>query len=256
MIQSLRQEFQRRNAASKRILLILDFDGTLAPIVADPNLARVGVANLRTLRRLEGHRNVRICVLSGRLKVQLVARIPVRGVLLIGEHGLSLARQGTLQRRRLKRNLSEITRGIGDLVRSEPGAVLEKKDMSLTVHFRRVRPRLKGRFVAALKGRLDSFAAEKRFKLRHGKEIYEVLPNLDWGKGRVAAKLAQRSGPDSIVIAIGDDSTDEEMFQQLPEALTVKVGPGKTAARFRLADPKEVSKFLNWLDKQIGQKKQ
>lgn len=249
-MKSLEQEFQRRSADSKRIVLILDFDGTLAPIVAKPEMARIGKAQLQTLRRLQRCRNIDIVILSGRVKSELTSRIPIRGVSIIGEHGLVQVPRAAWRRSRWKKSLLDLTQELGPVVTAESGALLESKAMSLAVHFRRVKAERQEMFVAKLRRRLKEFPGTKNFRLRRGKKILEVLPDIDWGKGKIAEQIERRQGSKALVLAIGDDETDEEMFQHLKKALTIKVGRGKTAAKFRLSGTREVLRFLNWLAKE------
>lgn len=90
------------------------------------------------------------------------------------------------------------------------------------------------------------------FFLRQGRKVFEILPRVQWDKGsavlRILERLRETHSVEIALCYIGDDTTDECAFRQLPAAITVRVGESQpTAARFHLAGDEEVSKFLNWI---------
>lgn len=250
----LQREFRDRAVRAKRFLFLLDFDGTLSSIVRDPDQARLGKSHVSALRRLRRHRYVSIVILSGRPKRELVSRIPVRGMTLIGEHGLEVADLRQWNPRDWKRCLQSVRRRVEALVAEERGARLEVKSRSLTIHFREVRAGRQRNFHFQIQELLKVLSRSNAFRIRDGKKILEVLPPVAWGKGEVASRIAKKASPNSLLVAIGDDETDEEMFRILRGALCVKVGRGKSAAPFRLSGPPEVARFLSWAEKEIVRK--
>ncbi len=247
----LQEEFRERAEAAKRFLFLLDFDGTLSAIVRDPADARLGAGHRSTLRRLARRRDVSIVILSGRTGSDLARRVPIRGIVLRGEHGL----EGSDSRLRVPaswpRTLRFLLKEMGPLVSREEGAWLERKSLSFTVHFREVKAGRQRAFCSRILAALKRLSLGKSSRVRTGKKIVEVLPPVAWGKGEIAARIAKKAGPGTLVLAIGDDETDEEMFRALPAALTIRVGRGKTSARFRLAGPSAVAGFLSWTERAI-----
>jgi alpha,alpha-trehalase len=123
------------------------------------------------------------------------------------------------------------------------GTLIEHKSLTISVHFRLVAPAQKPevqRLVEeATRSRLDAV------RLRAGKEIVEIRPAIDWNKGTAARWIRDRLGArDWLTVCAGDDLTDEDMFHELPDAVSIKVGPGPTAARFRVADTGEFATLL------------
>jgi trehalose 6-phosphate phosphatase len=180
------------------VVLVTDFDGTLADIVPDPTQAAARPEALDALRRLV-HLLADVIVLSSRTHAQLEVLVPVQGVRLIGDSGLALPRHA--QKEALDRFNSDAMK----LLEKIPGAWLEIKPASSAVHFRNtymngermldhVRPLLDGRLEAKL-----------------GRKVIEVhAPKA--GKGTALAALLPALDPRGIV-CFGDDENDRPMFE-------------------------------------------
>ena len=128
-----------------------------------------------------------------------------------------------------------------------PGAWVEKKTFSLSVHSRQVeeanRQRLRDEVTWCLSNDLPSI------EMTEGKMVFEIRPRLDWNKGFAALWIKERIGVrDPLTIYIGDDRTDEDAFECLADGITVKVGrPVNSAAGYFVESAVQVKDFLAWL---------
>lgn len=219
------------------LLLLLDFDGTLAPLRRDPDRVRIPPAVRACLRRLA--RAATVAVISGRSLPDLRRRVGLPGLIYAGNHGLDIAgaglrlRRGASARPRLRRLARRLERELSPL-----GARVEDKGLTLSVHHRGVPPRRR----AAARRALDRLAGD--FRVRAGKKVWEVLPEPRWDKGRAALWILRRRP--GLAVAIGDDTTDEDMFRALGRrGFCVKVGPGPTSAGYRVRGIREAGLFLD-----------
>src|SRR5262249_14226308 len=131
-----------------------------------------------------------------------------------------------------------------------PGAQLERKHFSVAAHYRNVNEDDTCRVALAV----DAVAARHR-ELRRidGKKVYELLPDIDWNKGKAVLWLLEALGVergDALPIFIGDDRTAEDAFRVLEKrgvAILVSEQPQVTAASYQLKNPEEVECFLREL---------
>ena len=136
---------------------------------------------------------------------------------------------------------------LAPLVAAVPGALLEVKPASVAVHVRQVTDRVAA---AALLEQADA-AADPSLTKKPGKEVLE-LAVTDADKGSALLRLRDDLGA-AATVYLGDDRTDEDAFRVLPPGdLTVKVGEGETAARFRVPDPAAVVVLLGALADALG----
>lgn len=249
------RELQRtlRDAAARpgSWLIGLDFDGTLSPLARRPDLARLTEPTRRLLVRLARSPEVSLAFISGRSLRDIVNRIGLRGARYAGNHGLEIRGPGAAWRHpkavSAAADLRALSRGLGSAVKAFPGAFVEDKRLTLSVHHRGMAPRHEEALAKLLARSLTPFAL--RLKLARGKKTWEVRPRASWNKGNALLKIARSLGRLNHVLFVGDDRTDEEGFRVLgPRAVTVKVGgAGKTAARFRLRRQGDVVRLLERL---------
>lgn len=227
--------------AARPLLVALDFDGTLAPLQDDPAASRILPAGVGVLADLAATDGVELALVSGRAMADLhaLAEVPV-GTFLIGSHGAERAR---VSRFGLDRDVVELGAEQSDLLaalgaraaavaRGRDGVWVETKPTAVVVHTR-------------LAERADAEPAQEQalalgtelgVRTLHGKDVVE-LSVLPADKGTALQALRHEIGA-PVVLYAGDDVTDEHAFAALdPQDVTVKVGAGETAARFRVADP-------------------
>lgn len=228
-------------------LVALDFDGVLAPLVDDPAASRALPASARALARLVDA-GVPVALVSGRSLADLWAVAqPPPGAHLVGGHGAEHGRatEDGLVREPFDlppdgaRALADLTAALEALTDGTTARV-EHKPASVVLHTRTAGPDDARRLTdAAL-----ALGRDAGVDVLTGKDVVE-LSVLEVSKGEALRTLRSRLGVTRVFYA-GDDVTDERAFAALePQDVTVKVGPGATAARHRLADPAAVAVLLD-----------
>lgn len=235
--------------ARRPLLVALDFDGTLAPLQDDPEASRLLPEAVTALRDLAAHPGaVRLALVSGRPAADLhrLADVPA-GTVLIGSHGAERARVGEHGLDRDVLTLTDdqsdrLTRLGGEMqavARGRDGVWVETKPAAVVVHTRMADA---GTGEAAEREALGVGQRLGSVTL-HGKKVVEVSV-LDADKGAALVALRDELGAGAVLSA-GDDVTDEHAFEALgPDDLTVKVGDGSTAARYRVPDPEALAGLL------------
>jgi trehalose 6-phosphate phosphatase len=225
--------------ACSRTLIAFDFDGTLAPIVREPERAAMQSSTRRLLREVA---NAYPCVvISGRSRVDVRRR--VRGVSLVevlGNHGIEPWHASAVARRRVRGWIPLLQRRLHGI----PGAAIEDKGDSLSLHYRRCPDKRKARR-RILAAAADLLGA----KLTGGKQVLNVLPAGAPDKGQALVRARTRSGCDTAVY-LGDDETDEDVFglDQPGQLLTVRVGRRRgSAAAYYIRRQTEIDRVLRSL---------
>ncbi len=219
-------------AAAPSLLVAADYDGTLAPIVDDPTEAFPHRPALGALTELAACEEVHGAIVSGRARDVLAGLTgePER-VVLIGSHGAEAP--GAV----VDDEIGELIDALVAVAGRHEGAHVERKPAGGAVHYRHA---FQPAEVAAEARRV---AAEHGARAIDGKQVVEVVVG-DADKGTAVAALRERLGGPPLVF-FGDDTTDEDVFGSLgPGDVGVKVGPGPTAARYRVADPEAVAAAL------------
>jgi trehalose-phosphatase len=233
----------RALARTPHLLAASDFDGVLAPIVSQPSAARPLPRSVDALTALAGLPDTDVAAISGRALDDLRTLLsPPPGVHLVGSHGsefgpgLSLTPERADLRRRVESGLAELVDG-------RPGVALETKPVSVAVHVRNA-PRDVA--AAVLSEVLAGPATWDGVHVSEGKEVVELVV-VDASKGTALDLLRAQVGATGVLF-VGDDVTDERAFAVLRDSdVGVKVGPGETLARHRVADPDEVTTLLEFL---------
>jgi trehalose 6-phosphate phosphatase len=190
----------RLAAEPRRAAILLDVDGTLAPIVERPDEARVPEETRRELARLASSYALVACV-SGRAGAEVERMVGVSGVAVVGEHGLELApeAEGWAER------IATFAAGV-----DWPA---ERKRLSLTFHFRRADDEAAAR---AYLTQVEAAARDEGLVPRWGRMVLEVRPPVDANKGTAVAALLRRAAVSRGLYA-GDDTTDLDAFAGLAD---------------------------------------
>src|SRR5215831_8641319 len=182
MIPSGLEHVQDIARSGDRLAVFLDYDGTLTPFVSHPENAWLSESMRQTLRSLAGR--VSVAILSGRDLDDVRGRVHVDGIVYAGSHGFDIAGAGGLRRELgaaylpvLDAAEMELREALDDI----PGAQLERKHFSVAAHYRNVNESDAVRVAEAV----DTVAARHRELRRiNGKKVYELLPDIDWHKGK------------------------------------------------------------------------
>jgi trehalose 6-phosphate phosphatase len=252
----LRDEDLAPLAAARPLVVLLDVDGTLAPIAARPEDARVPDDTRAAVRRLAESPGVHVALVSGRPAADARRLVGVDGVWAIGSHGAErVAPDGGAEidpsvaahEDAVARAAAALTGALGTV----PGVLVECKRWSTAVHYRLADRARVPDIVAAAR------AAAEREGLRagDGKEVVELRAPVDVDKGTAVLALLDRLGGRAAGAAslfVGDDVTDEDGFRRLADvagALTVRVGraDATTAASVVVDDPATVRDLLERL---------
>jgi trehalose-phosphatase len=239
---------RRRIAGARRVALILDFDGTLVAYAPRPDLVRLAPATRRTLQRLARNPRVRLSIISGRRRPELVQYIGLRNIRYLGAYGWEngvrrkvsrLDRAAVAKARRALRPL------LANFFSANTSAWLEDKRFLLAVHYERAD--LAARRL--LRAALQTIARSSRGRLRvlDNWEDSEVVPRKFRDKGHASRGVLAAAGrARALPVYFGDNLSDEPAFVALRRGITVRVGPSRAATRahFQLRSPAEVTTAL------------
>ncbi len=236
--------------AARKRLLLLDYDGSLVGFYDRPEDAAPPPDLLKVLAALISLQQNSVMILSGRKRVDLERWFGgLLGLWLAAEHGALLRPAGSAQWEPLRpdsprRLLDRVRPVLRHFVDRTPGSFIEEKEFSLVWHYRMSEPRFSDWLAQELVAMLEDMLAETELRAIRGRKIVEVRPG--WlHKGAVARRFVTLAGPAEFQLAVGDDRTDEDMFEALDaEAWTIHVGAGRSRARFAVSAPPDVVTFL------------
>ena len=245
-----------RAAASGTLLVACDYDGTLAPIVDDPDRAAPLLGAIDALADLAALPATWVSLVSGRSLDALVAlACPPRAIGLIGSHGAErVAPAGAADREvghdpaglprpphhEAAQLLKELVAEVGAEVALVPGSRIETKPVGVAFHYRLADPVAGARAADAL---IERLANRPGVHVRTGKMVAEFAV-AGANKGEALKALIDQTEPD-VTVFVGDDVTDEDGFAVLGDAdIGIKVGSEVTAATHRVASPDEVLAVL------------
>lgn len=242
--------------AGKRLMLFFDYDGTLAPIQPTPPQAFLSAENRRLLEVLA--RRCQIIIISGRALTDLKQKVGIEGLVYVGNHGLEiegedLKFEGVVPAEYLE-IMASVKEKIAERLSVIAGVLIEDKGLTLSVHYRLVRPDQFSQVVAAVEEECFEYLKQNKISLNAGKKVIELKPPVTWDKGKASLWLLEKqemTAPEGRVfpIYVGDDVTDEDAFGALKsKGTTVFVGEqGPSQAQYYLKDPSEVTQLLGRL---------
>ena len=251
MLPSALEHVQEIAAPSGRVAVFLDYDGTLTPIVSHPENAWLSDSMRQVVLELAAR--VPVAILSGRDLDNIRRCVNIDGIVYAGSHGFDIAGPRGLRRQLATEFLPKLDmaeKELHEALDGISGARLERKRFSIAAHYRNVSEN----DVAKVQRAVATVAARQR-ELRRidGKKVYELLPDIDWDKGKAVLWLLETPGlkeGNVRPIYIGDDRTDEDAFRALEQrgiGILVSEQLQPTAARYALKGPWEVERFLRTL---------
>ncbi|CAZ94174.1 bifunctional alpha,alpha-trehalose-phosphate synthase (UDP-forming)/trehalose-phosphatase [Zobellia galactanivorans] len=231
---------------AKKRLLFLDYDGTLAGFHNDPQKAGPDEQLYELLDILNEQPNTVLYLISGRDKDTFTQWFLPKKYNMIVEHGVWISQEGEPFRmlENVKNDWMEKVRPVLEsFVDRTPGSFIEEKNYSLAWHYRKTDPDFGSKRAMELSTTLTSLIGTDDLSLLNGNKVVEVKSS-NVNKGRASVRILGEDEYD-FVFAIGDDWTDEFMFQELPEStVTVKVGIQKTAAKYYVESTQKVRGLL------------
>ncbi|RID68236.1 hypothetical protein BRARA_C00407 [Brassica rapa] len=235
--------FEKIKEASggKQIVIFLDYDGTLSPIVDDPDKAFMSSKVYNFVKLAE--------------------------LYYAGSHGMDIKgpAKGFSRHKRVKQSLlyqpasdylpmiDEVYRQLLEKTKSTPGVIVENNKFCASVHFRCVDEKKWSELVLQVRSVLKEYP---RLKLNQGRKVFEIRPMIEWDKGKALEFLLESLGfgnsNNVFPVYIGDDRTDEDAFKLLRDrgegcGVLVSKFPKDTDASYYLQDPSEVMNFLQRL---------
>jgi trehalose 6-phosphate synthase/phosphatase len=244
--QALVHAFQQ----AKHRLICLDYDGTLRNFVGspDPNAAKPSFALRTLLRQLADMPNTKVCVVSGRPREVLQDWFKGLSISLAAEHGAWVRdseewsqEQATFQS--YKKQALPVMKKYAERT---PGAEIEEKTFAVVWHYRKVPTELAYARNAGLRHELNVLFGNTEIGVFNGNKIIEVKPR-NIHKGFVVSDMLAMH-PSDFVLCAGDDYTDEDMFEHVPDdAYSIKVGPGDTRANYQIESIEKLLALLRSL---------
>ncbi len=233
--------------SSRKRLIILDYDGTLVEFKDDPEACAPDAELRDLLSRLASVPQNDLVVISGRKKESLGAWLDFLPITLAAEHGMwqrtaggewiQNPQAGNATWKKEAREIMEF------YVDRTPGSFIEEKTHALAWHYRKVEKGLGEVRKSELTSHLNHMMRDRQCQVMDGDHVVELKPDAV-NKGLIASILHAAVAPD-CTICIGDDVTDEYMFEALPsDSLTIKVGRGKSHAKYYIDSVTDVRRFL------------
>ncbi|KAL8226940.1 hypothetical protein R6Q57_016772 [Mikania cordata] len=270
-------EYIINRAKDKKIVIFLDYDGTLSPIVDDPDRAFMSDDMRSAVKRVAEY--FPTTIISGRSRDKVHELVGLTELYYAGSHGMDIMfpledtlsihhssyirstdKQGKevnlfQPAREFISMIDEVFRTLVEVTKNIPGAKVENHKFCTSVHYRNVDEK-SWRVVAQHVH--DVLKNYPRLRLTHGRKVLEVRPVIEWDKGKAVEFLLESLGlnnsDDVLPIYIGDDRTDEDAFKVLKEGnrgygILVSSIPKESKAFLSLRDTLEVSEFLKRLVK-------
>ncbi|CAI9093773.1 OLC1v1029344C1 [Oldenlandia corymbosa var. corymbosa] len=268
-------------AKNSRIVIFLDYDGTLSPIVDDPDRAFMSADMRLAVRNVAKH--FPTAIISGRSRDKVYELVGLTELYYAGSHGMDImfpdsgsqsinhtsVTKSTDQSKEVNLfqpaseflpMIDEVFRTLVENTKDIKGAKVENHKFCTSVHYRNVAEKSWPIIAQRVHDVLNNYP---RLRLTHGRKVLEVRPVIDWDKGKAVEFLLESLGlgdkNDLLPIYIGDDRTDEDAFKVLREGsrgygIIVSTVPKESKAFFSLRDTSEVKDFLEALVKMKEQK--
>jgi trehalose-phosphatase len=239
------------------LLLLFDFDGTLAEFAPSPEAARLTAVRRGLVAQLASRPLTTVGVVSGRRLDDVRDKVGLGPpVYFAGLHGMEIEGDGERFFHEGLRSgrafVQEFRQRLEAFVSQLAGVMVEDKEYSVVLHWRQAAPTVKTEAAQRLSMLSDEPRRTRRIRLQHGHEMCEVLPNVSWNKGDAVrwierTVLARQHG-ELRTMYVGDDLTDEAAFEAIAgRGIGVLVGQRQSTARFALPDPPAVEALLRML---------
>jgi trehalose-phosphatase len=249
----------KEDLKNSRVMLFLDYDGTLAPIADTPDKAVISKEAKGLLHELSKNRGCKLAVISGRSLKDIKGIVGLKDIIYSGNHGLEIDGPKLKFKSIVPSGFKEVARKIKfDLLKrltDIKGVILEDKGYTLSVHYRLVKKKDIHLVKTAFHEAIIYYLVGNKIKINTGKMVLELKPPIEWDKGRSVMWLLARQefasrGDPVLPVYIGDDVTDEDAFSALrKKGLTVFAGkPKKSKAKYYLKGHKDVLKFLRMVN--------
>ena len=244
--------YSRIMEEKEKTVFFFDYDGTLTPIVQQPDLAKISLEMKEIIRQLSLKH--KLAIVSGRGRRNLQTLVDIPRIFYAGDHGLDIIGPDiSMIHPKIKKFLpliQNISKSLDKSLTHIPGVIIEKKKTSVAIHYRQVSKE----DLPGLKLPLNKILKENRENIRllKGKKVVEFLPNIEWNKGKAVLWILNALRLDwsnSKIFYLGDDTTDEDAFRILrTRGISILIAEKAkiSAADFRLSSPEEVKCWLKY----------
>lgn len=241
----------KNRVANKEVLVFLDYDGTLTPIVATPDLAVISDEMRETVRKLAG--KYKVSIVSGRATDDVRSKVKIDGIFYAGSHGFEIVQpDGTVKMKKeakeICKTINEAHKKLSGRLKNIKGALVENVKFTISTHYRLVADEDLPKIKQAVEEILKEYPTLRKTQ---GKKVFELRPKIDWDKGKAVTwilKGLKFNDRDNLVIYIGDDTTDEDAFRVIKDkgfGILVADPPKSSEARYMVKNTEEVKKILN-----------
>jgi trehalose 6-phosphate synthase/phosphatase len=247
-IESLKGKLKDAYHDAKKRILFLDYDGTLVQFASIPEQARPDDDLKKILRTLSRDPRNTVVVISGRDRGVLDGWFSeIKGLTLMAAHGLWLKKpdEKWIMTVELGNEWIDSIRPIFELFADRmPGAMVEEKEFAISIHYKKCNPDMITDKINELRETLSSMVKSSSLMLLEGYKMLE-LKDGRVNKGNAVMQYIKQDKYE-FVFGAGDDLTDEDLFQALPgDGFSVKVGLGRTTAKYRTKSWLSIRKLLN-----------
>jgi trehalose-phosphatase len=254
---SEQKKIEKKIRRAKSILLVCDFDGTLASIKPTPRGVRLPQETKRLLFLLAKDKNNNVGIISGRSLSEIKKIVGVDNIFYAGNHGfeIKLPKRKKFvhpQAKKFRYLLKKLTKELKERLRGYKGLLVENKISTLSIHYRRCPAAQITRIKKDIRSIFLPLVKEKKIKITGGKKVIEIRPPVNWDKGKALSWIKDKlKARKALTIYLGDDETDEDAFACIEKGLAIYVGTKKrhSRAKFYLPEPKKVINFLKFLIK-------
>ncbi|XP_020255683.1 probable trehalose-phosphate phosphatase 6 [Asparagus officinalis] len=249
----------------KQIVMFLDYDGTLSPIVDDPDCAFMSESMRDAVKGVAKY--FPTAIVSGRCRDKVYDFVKLAELYYAGSHGMDI--KGPARGRKHTKTkakavlfqpaseflpmIDEVYKALVEGTKGTPGAKVENNKFCVSVHFRCVDEKRWSALADQVRSVLKEYP---KLKLTQGRKVFEIRPTIKWDKGKALEFLLESLGfaecNDVLPVYIGDDRTDEDAFKVLRDrgqgfGILVSKFPKETNASYSLQEPSEVMDFLHRL---------
>jgi trehalose 6-phosphate phosphatase len=240
--------------AEARLLLLMDFDGTLVELADDPDAVELSTARRDLLQCLARRPALTMGVISGRRLADLRMRVGAgNAIFYAGLHGLEIEGPGMQFLHSQAANTRALIQRIGgsliDATKDLAGVRVENKELTVAMHVRGAASAAQRQAELSFREIAEPHLKAGTLRLLHGDRVFELLPAVAWTKGaailHIKAEVERQYRQAAWLIYVGDDVTDEDAFRAVgTKGMTIAVGDRPAPAAFRLPNPDAVEYFL------------
>jgi len=239
--------------AQKDVFVFLDYDGTLTPIVATPDLAVISQDMRETVKTLSAQ--YKVSVVSGRATDDVKSKVQIEDIFYAGSHGFEIVDpdgkvEVNQEAQAIRHVIDEVHKKLSDQLKDVEGALVEHVKYTISSHYRLVSDEDFPKVEQAVEDILKEYP---NLRKTSGKKVFELRPRIDWHKRKAVEWILNVLGyhaNNHLAIYIGDDTTDEDAFEALKDkgfGILVAREPRVSKAAYMIKDTQEVKKVLEFL---------